>query len=167
MSTQTAKILHTETGLEEARVEEFRASLRGELIQPHDEGYDNARKVYNAMIDRHPRLIARCTDVADVITAVSFGRENDMLVAVRGGGHNGGGLGVCDDGLVIDLSLMTGVRVDPKSRTVRVGPGSQQGAADHASHAFGLAVPAGIVSTTGIAGLTLAAAMDTLRASTA
>jgi len=107
------------------------------------------------MIDRHPRLIARCGDVADVITAVSFGRENDMLVAVRGGGHNGGGLGVCDDGLVIDLSLMTGVRVDPTSRTVRVGPGCHQGAGDRASHAFGLAVPAGIVSTTGIAGLTL------------
>ncbi len=155
MNTQTAKIMHTETGLEEARVEEFRAALRGEVIQPHDEGYDNARKVYNAMIDRHPRLIARCADVADVITAIGFGRENDMLVAVRGGGHNGGGLGVCDDGLVIDLSLMTGVRVDPTSRTVRVGPGCQQGAADHASHAFGLAVPAGIVSTTGIAGLTL------------
>jgi hypothetical protein len=111
--------------------------------------------VYNGMIDKRPRLIARCADVADVITSVRFGREAEILTAIRGGGHNGGGLGSCDDGLVIDLSPMTGIRVDPASRTVRVGPGCPQGDADHASHAFGLAVPAGIVSTTGIAGLTL------------
>jgi FAD/FMN-containing dehydrogenase len=141
--------------LDETTVEKFRESLRGDLIQKSDEDYDVARRVYNGMIDKHPYLIARCADVADVITAVNFGREKDMVVAIRGGGHNGGGLGVCDDGLVIDLSRMTGVRVDPKKRTVRVGPGCKQGDGDHAAHPFGLAVPAGIVSTTGIAGLTL------------
>jgi FAD/FMN-containing dehydrogenase len=107
------------------------------------------------MIDKRPLLIARCADVADVISAVRFGRENSLLTALRGGGHNGPGLGSCNDGLVIDLSLMKGVRIDPANRTVRVGPGCTQGDVDHAGHAFGLAVPAGIVSTTGIAGLTL------------
>ena len=92
--------------LNEETVKKFKANLRGELIQPDDEGYDSARKVYNAMIDRRPRLIARCADVADVIAAVNFGRQNNMLVAIRSGGHNAGGLGVCDDGLVIDLSLI-------------------------------------------------------------
>jgi FAD/FMN-containing dehydrogenase len=107
------------------------------------------------MIDKRPRMIARCVDVADVITAVNFGREQRLLIAIRGGGHNGPGLGSVDDGLVIDLSLMKSVRVDPASRTVRVDPGSTSGDVDHATHAFGLAVPFGIVSTTGVAGLTL------------
>ena len=107
------------------------------------------------MIDKRPLLIARCADVADVITAVNFGRDNGLLIAIRGGGHNGPGLGSVDDGLVIDLSTMKGVRVDPASRTVRVGPGCTSGDVDHATHAFGLAVPFGIVSTTGVAGLTL------------
>jgi FAD/FMN-containing dehydrogenase len=107
------------------------------------------------MIDKHPLLIARCADVADVLAAVRFARDNHLLTAIRGGGHNGPGLGSCDDGLVIDLSLMKGVRVDPQNQTVRAGPGCTQGDLDHATHAFGLAVPAGIVSTTGIAGLTL------------
>ena len=97
----------------------LKASLRGELIQPGDEGYDAARKVYNAMIDKRPALIARCADVADVITAVNFGRENGLLVSIRGGGHNAGGLGVCDDGLVIDLSLIRYTHVDPQTRTDR------------------------------------------------
>ena len=141
--------------LNDATVEEFKASLRGELIQRGDERYEEARKLYNGMIDKRPLLIARCADVADVICAVRFGRENDLLTAIRGGGHNGPGLGSCNDGLVIDLSLMKGVRVDPANRTVRVGPGCTQGDVDHATHAFGLAVPAGIVSTTGIGGLTL------------
>ncbi len=141
--------------LDEATVEEFKASLRGELIQPNDEGYDNARKVYNGMIDRRPRLIARCSDVGDVITAVKFGSENDLLVAIRGGGHNGGGLGVCDDGLVIDLSLMKYTRVDRAARTVRVGGGCSWADVDHATHAFGLATPSGIISTTGVGGLSL------------
>jgi FAD/FMN-containing dehydrogenase len=133
----------------------LKASLRGELIQRNEPGYEEARQLYNGMIDKRPRLIARCVDVADVITAVRFGRDHELLTAIRGGGHNGPGLGSCDDGLVIDLSRMKGIRVDPANRTVRVGPGCTQGDVDHASHAFGLAVPAGIVSTTGIAGLTL------------
>ena len=130
-------------------------SFRGTLIQPGDDGYDEARKLYNGMIDKRPRLIARCADVADVITAVNFGRAQDLLIAIRGGGHNGPGFGSCDDGLVIDLSRLKGVRVDPAARTVRAESGCTQGDVDHAAHAFGLAVPAGIVSTTGIAGLTL------------
>jgi FAD/FMN-containing dehydrogenase len=133
----------------------FKASLRGELIQPGDETYDTARKVYNGMIDRHPAMIARCADVADVITAVNFARENNFLVSIRGGGHNAGGLGVCDDGLVIDLSLIRYTHVDPLTRTVRVGGGSTWGDVDHATHAFSLAVPSGIISTTGVGGLTL------------
>jgi FAD/FMN-containing dehydrogenase len=130
-------------------------SLRGTLVRREDPEYDEVRKLYNAMIDKHPLLIARCADAADVIAAVNFARDNQLLLAIRGGGHNGPGLGSCDDGLVIDLSAMKGVRVDPATRTVRVGPGCTQGDVDHATHAFGLAVPAGIVSTTGIAGLAL------------
>src|SRR5260221_8080921 len=133
----------------------LKANLRGELIQPNDEGYDAARKVYNGMIDKHPALIARCADVADVIAAVNFGREHNLLVSVRGGGHNAGGLGVCDDGLVIDLSMLKYVRVHPATKTVVVGGGSLWGDVDHATHAFGLAVPSGIISTTGVGGLTL------------
>src|ERR687889_2443280 len=106
--------------LDESTVEQFKTALRGELIQPGDPGYDEARKVYNAMIDKRPRMIARCADVADVITSVNFARENDVLLAVRGGGHNGGGLGVADDGLVIDLAAMRSIRVDPEEQTVRV-----------------------------------------------
>src|SRR4029077_16065843 len=139
----------------EAATAAFRASLRGELIEPGDPSYDAARKVYNGMIERRPRLIARCADVADVMTAVKFGREHKLLVALRSGGHNAGGLGVCDDGLVIDLSRMNYVRVDPKKRTVLVGGGALWRDVDHATHAFGLAVPSGIISTTGVAGLTL------------
>lgn len=141
--------------LTEANIAAFKASLRGELIAPGDPDYDEARKVYNAMIDRKPRLIARCVDVADVITAVNFARDTSLLVSIRGGGHNAGGLGVCDDGLVIDLSPMRYVRVDPKKRTILSGGGALWGDVDHAAHAFGLAVPAGIVSTTGVGGLTL------------
>jgi FAD/FMN-containing dehydrogenase len=133
----------------------FEASLRGRLIRPTDTDYDSARCLYNGMIDKRPRLIARCVDVADVITAVNFAREEGLLLAIRGGGHNGPGLGSCDGGLVIDLSMMKSARVDPKSRTVRVDAGCTSGDVDHATHAFGLAVPFGIVSTTGVAGLTL------------
>ena len=141
--------------LNEATMATFRSSLRGGLIEPGDPHYDEARKVYNAMIDRRPRLIARCLDVADVIAAVNFGREHELLVSIRGGGHNAGGLGVCDDGLVIDLSPMKYVRVDPKKRIVVAGGGALWGDVDHATHAFGLAVPAGIISTTGVGGLTV------------
>src|SRR5712692_8412177 len=135
--------------------EVLRAALRGRVVAPGDAGYDEARKVYNAMIDRHPALIAYCVDVADVIQCVKFAADNKLLLAIRGGGHNGGGLGICDDGLVIDLSSMNGVRVDPAAKTVRVEGGCTWGDVDHATHAFGLATPSGIISTTGVGGLTL------------
>lgn len=133
----------------------LQAALRGRLTGPEDDDYDQVRQVYNGMIDRHPALIAKCDDVADVIAAVQFARDNHLAVAVRGGAHSGAGLGVCDDGLVIDLSAMNGVRVDPAAKTARVEGGATLGKVDHATHAFGLATPAGIVSTTGVGGLTL------------
>ena len=141
--------------LSQGSLDSLKASLRGPIIEPGDAAYETARKVYNGMIDRRPRLIARCADVSDVITALRFGRENSLLTAVRGGGHNAGGLGSCDDGLVIDLSLMRYTRVDPAARTVRVGGGATWGDVDHATHAFGMATPSGIISTTGVGGLTL------------
>jgi FAD/FMN-containing dehydrogenase len=131
------------------------SALRGPVIQPGDEGYDGARAVYNAMIDRRPAAIAECSDVADVMTAVRFARENGLTVAVRGGGHNAGGLGVWDDALVIDLSAMRGVTVDPEAKTVRAEGGCVWGDVDHATHAFGLATPSGILSSTGVGGLSL------------
>ena len=133
----------------------FAKGLRGRLIQPGDADYDAARALYNGMIDKRPALIARVANVADVIAAVNVAREEGLLLAVRGGGHNGPGLGSCEGGLVIDLSMLKSVRVDPSSRTVRVDAGCTSGDVDHATHAFGLAVPFGIVSTTGVAGLTL------------
>jgi FAD/FMN-containing dehydrogenase len=134
---------------------DLRPRLRGELLEPDNERYEAARRVYNGMIDRRPGAIARPVDVADVIASVNFARENSVLLAIRGGGHNGGGLGTCDDGLVIDLSRMRGIRVDPEARTVRVEGGCTWGDVDHATHAFGLATPSGILSTTGVGGLTL------------
>ena len=136
-------------------IDAFAKNLRGELIQPGDQHYETARQLYNGMIDRRPRLIARCADVADVISAIQFGREKELLVAVRGGGHNAGGLGSCDDGLVIDLSGLKGVRVDPIRNTARVAGGCTWGDVDHAAHVFGLATPSGVFSTTGVGGLTL------------
>jgi FAD/FMN-containing dehydrogenase len=136
-------------------IAELKTGLRGVVIERGDPGYEEARALYNAMIDKRPRVIALCVDAADVITAVKYGRDSGLPIAIRGGGHNGPGLGSVNDGLVIDLSIMKGVRVDPATRVVRVEPGCTQGDVDHATHAFGLAVPAGIVSTTGIAGLTL------------
>src|ERR1700740_2558992 len=136
-------------------VSTLQQSFRGRLIGPSDADYDAARALYNGMIDKRPRLIAPCVDVADVIAAVNFGRDQGLLVAIRGGGHSGPGLGSCNDGLVVDLSIMKSVRVDPASRTVRVDAGCTSGDVDHATHAFGLAVPFGIVSTTGVAGLTV------------
>lgn len=143
------------TEIDISSIKEIRNQLRGELILPQDDSYHQVRKVYNAMIDKHPGMLIKCTDAADVIKSVRFARENNMLVAVRGGGHNGGGLGICDDGLVIDLSGIKYVQVDPKTKTVRVGGGNTWGEVDHATHAFGLAIPAGIISTTGVGGLTL------------
>jgi FAD/FMN-containing dehydrogenase len=136
--------------------------MRGAVIAPSDALYDDACRLYNGMIDKRPALIARCVNVADVIAAVNFGRDHGLLIAIRGGGHNGPGLGSCDDGLVIDLSPMKGVHVDAGKRTVRVEAGCTQGDVDHATHPFGLAVPAGIVSSTGIAGLTLGGGMGYL-----
>lgn len=133
----------------------FRSNFRGEIISRNDNDYTRAKAVYNGMIDKNPELIAYCTDVADVITAVNFGRENKILTSVRGGGHNAGGLGICNDGLVIDLSKIKYVYVDEKAKTVRVGGGTTWGDVDHAAHPYGLAVPAGIISTTGVGGLTL------------
>lgn len=136
-------------------LDQLRGQFRGQIIQPADADYDSARKVYNGMIDKRPRIIAKCADVGDVIYAVNFGRDNGLLTAIRGGGHNGGGLGICDDGLAIDLSQMKGVRVDPAARTVRVEGGCTGGDMDHATHAFGMATPTGTIATTGVAGLTL------------
>lgn len=135
-------------------IKEFRESLRGGLIEPLDEGYEDARKVYNAMISKHPRMIARCMDVADVIRSVNFARENDILLSIRSGGHNAGGLGICEDGLVIDLSRMNYTRIDLQAKTVVAGGGCTWGDIDHATHVFGMATPSGIISTTGVGGLT-------------
>ena len=141
--------------LETSILDEFVASIRGEITFPNDASYDEARKVYNGMINKYPGMLVKCVDVADVINCVNFGRNHTILTAVRGGGHNGGGLGICDDGMVIDLSGLKFVRVDTSNNTVRVGGGNIWGEVDHATHPFGLAVPAGIISTTGVGGLTL------------
>ena len=138
-------------------------ALRGRLVQPSDVDYDDARAVWNGMVDRHPALIVQCAGVADVVASVNFARQHDLLVAVRGGGHNAAGNAVCDGGLVIDLSRMKGVRVDPLARTVRAEGGVTIGELDHESQAFGLAVPMGVVTETGIAGLTLAGGVGWLR----
>ncbi len=129
--------------------------FRGELIEPGDAGYDAARAVYNGAIDRYPRLVARCVDAADVMAAVRAARAADLTIAVRGGGHNAGGLGVWDDALVVDLTPMRSVHVDPAERLVRVDGGAVWGDVDHATHPFGLAVPSGFISSTGVGGLTL------------
>ncbi len=134
---------------------DLKAKMRGDLIPPGDANYDEARKLYNGMIDKRPGLIARAVDVADVMACVNYARENGVLLAVRCGGHNGPGLGSCDGGLVIDLSRMRGVRVDPAAKTAQVAGGCVWGDVDHATHAFGLATPSGFISTTGVGGLTL------------
>src|SRR5579864_4509966 len=141
--------------LNEGSVQHLEAGLRGRLIRRNDRDYEEARKVYNAMIDKKPRLIAQCQDVADVIACVNFAREDKVLLAIRSGGHNAGGLGICDDGLVIDLAPIKYARVDPAAETVTVGGGCTWGDVDHATHVFGRAVPSGIISTTGVGGLTL------------
>ena len=136
-------------------VDELRSNLRGQLIDANSENYNQARSVWNALIDRRPALIARCAGAADVIAAVNFARKYGILTAVRGGGHNVAGNSVCDDGLVIDLSGMKGIRVDPQARRVRAQPGVSLGELDRETQAFGLVVPSGIVTSTGISGLTL------------
>ncbi len=136
-------------------IQEFRASLRGGLLEPQDRGYEEARKVFNGMIDRHPRMIAYCADVADVIRSVNFARDNRLVLSVRGGGHNVGGLSVCDDGIVIDLSKIKYARVDPVAKTVVAGGGCTLGDVDHATHVFGMATPSGIYAGTGLGGITI------------
>jgi len=133
----------------------FRVAFHGQLFEPADAGYNEARQIWNASVSKHPRLIARCSGVADVIAAVNFGRRNNLLTAIRGGGHNVGGRALCDDGLVIDLSRMRSVYVDAANQRVRVQGGATLGDIDRETHVFGLAVPCGIVSKTGIGGLTL------------
>lgn len=141
--------------LSDSSIQEFKATLRGSLVEPNDSGYEEARKVYNAMISKRPRMIVYCADVADVISSVNFARQNDLLLAVCSGRHNAGGLGICDGGLVIDLSRIKYTEVDPVAKTVVAGAGCTWGDIDHATHVFGLATPSGIISTTGVGGLTL------------
>jgi FAD/FMN-containing dehydrogenase len=143
------------TGLKEEADAEFNSGFRGQLHAPGDPGYDEARKLYNAMIDKRPGLVARCADVADVIRAVKLAQHRGWALAVRGGGHNVAGLGSCDGGVVVDLSSMKDVRIDPAERTARVAAGCTWGDTDHATHAFDMAVPGGVISTTGVSGLTL------------
>src|SRR5437660_726909 len=145
-----------------ALVETLSASCRGRLLGPDDVDYETARQLYNAMIDKRPGLIARCLDVADVIAAVNAGREAGLDIAIRGGGHNGPGLGSVDDGLVIDLAELRGVIVDPELRVAHVLGGTLLGEVDHATQAFGLAAPFGIISTTGAGGLTLGGGVGNL-----
>src|SRR6476660_6420827 len=133
----------------------FKSTFRGHIFEPSDAEYDNARQIWNGSVDKHPRFIARCTGVADVVAAVEYGRATELLTAIRGGGHNVGGRALCDDGLVIDLSGMRAVHVNSANATVRVQGGATLGDLDRETHVFGLAVPCGIVPKTGIAGLTL------------
>ncbi|MBQ1098734.1 FAD-binding oxidoreductase [Streptomyces sp. b94] len=143
------------SGIDATALDSLRATLRGHVIAPQDDHYDDARSLYNAMIDRRPAAIAQCMGAADVRATIAFAQETGVDLAVRGGGHSGPGLCLIDDGLTLDLSPMRWVRVDPEAATVQVGGGSQLGDLDHETHAFGLGVPAGIMSTTGVGGLTL------------
>ena len=143
---------------EDSVLREFRRGLRGDVLTPQSEGYQRARQVYNAMIDRHPALIVRCAGVSDVLAAVRFVREHNCLPAVRSGGHSIAGFCTSDNGVVIDLSRMKGIRVDPARRTTRAEAGVTWGELDHETQVFGMATPGGVISTTGIAGLTLGGA---------
>jgi len=142
--------------------ETLRTAFRGDLIQPDDPRFEEARRVYSGGIDRRPALIARVVDAGDVIAALHYGREAGLPIAVRGGGHHGAGFATVDDGLVIDLGRLKGIRVDPTTRTARVEPGCVLADVDHATHQFGLAIPTGILGTTGIAGLTLGGGIGNL-----
>jgi FAD/FMN-containing dehydrogenase len=144
-----------EASLDEAAVAEIAATLRGELVRPDDAGFDEHRRIWNGSIDRSPAAIIRCAGVADVIAAVKFARRTGLQIAVRGGGHSFPGHSICDGGVVVDLGPMKGVRVDPERRTARVQAGVQLGELDRETQAFGLVVPSGIVTSTGVAGLTL------------
>jgi FAD/FMN-containing dehydrogenase len=151
------KLLETErrVALDDAEIADLARHFRGELIRPDHPSYDDARRIWNGAIDRYPALVARCTGVADVLAAVRFARERELVVAVRGGGHNVAGTAVCDDGVVIDLSPMKGMWVDPVARRARAQAGLLWGEFDHETQRFGLATTGGIVTHTGISGLTL------------
>jgi FAD/FMN-containing dehydrogenase len=159
MAGQTA----TEAALDAKALEGFVAGTRGAVLQQGDPGYDDARAIWNGLIDRRPALIVQCTGPADVVDGVNFARENDLLLSIKGGGHNVAGNAVNDGGLVIDLSQMRGVRVDSSTGTVRAESGATWGDCDRETQLFGLAVPGGVVSTTGIAGLTLHGGVGHLR----
>lgn len=148
----------------ESAIQKFKGTLRGQSLCPGEQGYDAVRAVPNAMIDRRPALIARCAGAADVIACVRFAREHDLVLSVRGGGHSVAGKAVCDGALMVDLSAMRGIRVDPAQRTVRAEPGLKLGEFDRETQAFGLATTLGVVSATGIAGLTLGAGWGHLHA---
>lgn len=156
-AAQSTRSIRSET------VDEIRGILRGELLVEGDGGYDSARRVWNSMIDKHPAMIARCTGTADVVAAVNFARSHDIELAVRGGGHNVAGNAVIDDGLMIDLSPMKGIHVDPVRQTARAQAGATWGDLDHETQLHGLATPGGVVSSTGIAGFTLAGGMALTR----
>ncbi len=147
--------MSTQTTVADAARLELGSRFSGALVGPQDSGYNESRTVYNAMIDRRPAVIAYCQSPADVAATIAFARDHDLLLAVRGGGHNGGGLGVVDDGVVLDLSGLSSVSVDPANRTVTVGGGCVWNQVDAATHEHGLAVPCGIISSTGVGGLTL------------
>jgi FAD/FMN-containing dehydrogenase len=153
--TQVATRTRTAVPADDPKLAELSTTFRGELLREGDEGYEEARQIWNGMIDRRPGVIARCTGAADVMQAVNYAREQNLLVAVRGGGHNIAGNAVCDGGIMIDLSPMKSVRVDPEARRAWVQPGATLGDVDHETQAFGLATPLGINSITGVAGLTL------------
>ena len=152
-----------ETRIREEDLDKLVASLRGRMIRPGDDGYEEARKVHNGLIDKRPGLIVVCAGVADVIESVNFARTNDLLVAVRGGGHNVAGTGVCDGGILVDLSQMRGIRVDPERRLASAQGGATWGDITHETQAFGLATPGGGVSSTGVAGSTLGGGMGLLQ----
>ncbi len=155
--------LTTEMTLDAEAVDGFVEGVRGAVLRPGDPGYDDARAIWNGLIDRRPALIVQCTGAADVVDAVNFAREQNLLLSVKGGGHNVAGNAVNDDGIVIDLSQMRGVHVDPSTQTVRAQGGATWGDCDRETQLFGLAVPGGVVSTTGIAGLTLHGGVGHLR----
>ena len=152
---QVATTIGADTVLNEATLQGFKAGLSGELLRSSDGDYDDARKVWNGMIDKRPALIARCAETDDVVQCVRFAREHDLLVSVRGGGHNYAGNLVCDDGLVTDLSPMKGIRVDPDRRIAKAEAGLKLGEFDSETQKFGLATTLGVNTDTGIAGLTL------------
>src|SRR4051812_25747913 len=159
----TTTDMQTATALDDETITAFVSSMRGPVLRPGDAAYDTTRAIQNGMIDRHPALIARCTGNADVVAAVNFARDHNLLLSVRGGGHNVAGNAVCEGGLMIDLSLMCGVHVDPRARVAHVQGGATWGDLDRETQVFGLATPGGVVSTTGIGGLTLHGGMGHLR----